>query len=139
MNSIKRGKDIILQTTNKEDATFQQCKNLFNNDKKSLAQIRRIHSKRNIKKNFIGQTNSLKKYPFKADTQRGNHLGDSLFSSLPDDSSKDAACHKIKDNCCDMCNFWPAVSGLKTIKFINDFEALHARVSKGSNLMSSHG
>ena len=43
LNSLQRGQDFILQTTDKEDKTFHKVKDLINNSKKSrLSKLKKV-------------------------------------------------------------------------------------------------
>lgn len=80
MNSLKRGKDIILQTTTSEDPTFNHYKGTYDSPKKSISKVKSLAD-------FRKQNESLSKNFHIIDLQNYQHgqtIDKEIFSKLPE-------------------------------------------------------
>lgn len=75
MNSLKRGDDIILHTTNEGDAVFNQYRNLVVGSEHHLKEMKNLQLKHKATK--------LQKKFYRINLQKGQKLGDTLFDNLP--------------------------------------------------------
>jgi hypothetical protein len=92
MNSLKRGDDIILHTTNEGDAVFNQYRNLIVGSENHLKEMKNLqlkHKATKLQKNF-----------YRINLQKGQQLGDKLFDNLPGyyTKSNEKDKHRMGDN-----------------------------------------
>lgn len=80
LNSLRRGKDIILQTTSKNDPTFHQYKSIITTSRNKLARLKQpeVKNKSVTRKNKKFIAIDLHKY------QYGNKVDEDIFERLPE-------------------------------------------------------